>query len=179
MLKKRSISPELEALGVYAHSIKPKKGWLTRGLFRAYVGLFGKTEGILELEPDLNVLINISESAISKLIPTSLDLLVQNATEHLRRVYPRGTRIRSSNLNPIKYWGNGSQIAALNWQTFDTGVQLNEALFIGSPGWSLKNPPLREGVQAELNSASKIKFACRIFGASGCMCSFPLRRYDV
>lgn len=27
-LEKRSIIPELLALGVYAHSIKPKKGWL-------------------------------------------------------------------------------------------------------------------------------------------------------
>lgn len=120
---------------------------------------------LLVFEPDLCILINISESAISKLIPTSLDLLVANAKQNLRRVYPKGTRIRSSNLNPLRYWGNGTQIAALNWQTFDTGVQLNEALFVGSPGWIPKDLFLRDLEDAGSDKIESL--SCHIFGASG------------
>jgi len=141
--EKKKISPELAALGVYAHSIKPKRGWLHR-----------------TLDPELNILINISESTLSKLMPASREDLINNASQHLRRVYPRGTRIRSSNLNPLKYWGNGSQIPALNWQTFDLGVQLNEAMFVGSPGWVLKDPALCEG--RTVSSSSKTVISCQL-----------------
>lgn len=69
-------------------------------------------------------MINISESALSALIPHSLDALIANAQRHLRRVYPRGTRIESSNPDPLASWSSGSQIAALNWQRYDLGVQV-------------------------------------------------------
>ena len=71
-----------------------------------------------------HVMINISESALAALIPHSLDALIANAQRHLRRVYPRGTRIESSNPDPLASWSSGSQIAALNWQRYDLGVQV-------------------------------------------------------
>ena len=69
---------------------------------------------------------------------------------HLMRVYPNGTRISSNNFDPLIYWKRGVQMAALNWQTFDTGMQLNQAMFVGgtaNSGYVLK--PL-EGRQIQL-----------------------------
>ena len=69
---------------------------------------------------------------------------------HLMRVYPNGGRISSSNFDPLLYWKRGVQMAALNWQTFDTGMQLNQAMFDGGTaqsGYVLK--PL-EGRQIQL-----------------------------
>jgi len=48
--------------------------------------------------------------------------LITHSHTHFRRVYPQGTRIDSSNLDPVACWRNGSQIAALNWQYFDRYV---------------------------------------------------------
>lgn len=45
------------------------------------------------------------------------------------RVYPRGTRVDSSNYIPQVYWNAGCQMVALNFQTFDLGMQLNMGLF--------------------------------------------------
>lgn len=42
-------------------------------------------------------------------------------------------------------WAVGAQICALNWQSFDAALQLNEALFFGTPGYVLKPAPLRAG----------------------------------
>lgn len=94
-------------------------------------------------------MINISESALSAVVPTSHPALIEHASRHLRRVYPRGTRIESTNLNPLKFWGTGSHVTALNWQSYDRGTQLNEAMFVGTPGYVLKPPRLLPGTNWE------------------------------
>ncbi|PNF30464.1 1-phosphatidylinositol 4,5-bisphosphate phosphodiesterase gamma-1 [Cryptotermes secundus] len=45
------------------------------------------------------------------------------------RVYPKGQRIDSSNYNPIPIWNSGGQMVALNYQTPDKAMQLNQAKF--------------------------------------------------
>lgn len=49
--------------------------------------------------------------------------------EQFSRVYPKGQRIDSSNYNPIAMWNSGSQMVALNYQTADKPMQLNQAKF--------------------------------------------------
>ncbi|XP_060519361.1 1-phosphatidylinositol 4,5-bisphosphate phosphodiesterase gamma-1 isoform X2 [Cylas formicarius] len=56
------------------------------------------------------------------------------------RIYPNGLRIDSSNYNPINVWNCGSQMVALNYQTGDKPMQLNQAKFRdnGACGYLLK-----------------------------------------
>ncbi|XP_032690536.1 1-phosphatidylinositol 4,5-bisphosphate phosphodiesterase gamma-1-like [Odontomachus brunneus] len=56
------------------------------------------------------------------------------------RVYPKGQRIDSSNYNPVPIWNSGSQMVALNYQTGDKWMQLNQAKFKenGNCGYLLK-----------------------------------------
>ncbi|GBM65181.1 1-phosphatidylinositol 4,5-bisphosphate phosphodiesterase gamma-1 [Araneus ventricosus] len=56
------------------------------------------------------------------------------------RVYPKGTRIDSSNYDPFKMWNVGVQMAALNYQTADRAMQLNHARFLqnGKCGYVLR-----------------------------------------
>ncbi|PHH49095.1 1-phosphatidylinositol 4,5-bisphosphate phosphodiesterase delta-4 [Ceratocystis fimbriata CBS 114723] len=64
---------------------------------------------------------------------------------YLMRVYPSQFRVTSNNFDPIVYWRRGVQMAALNWQTFDLGMQLNRAMFSGGndgTGYVLKPPSL-------------------------------------
>lgn len=65
----------------------------------------------------------------------------------MMRVYPQYNRVSSNNFNPLMYWRKGVQMAALNWQTFDRGMQLNQAMFDGGTdqsGYVLKPSPMRE-----------------------------------
>ncbi|KAJ4494862.1 PLC-like phosphodiesterase [Lentinula edodes] len=142
-IERGKISDELAALGYYARSWKPTKGWLQQ-----------------ELIDPRHILINISESKILSLLPTQLDPLIEHGRLHLRRIFPRGTRIRSSNMDILKLWRNGSHIVSLNWQTFDTPMQINEAMFVGSPGWVLKPK-----AQRLLNPDSRtFRFSAEIVG---------------
>jgi len=108
-------------------------------------------------------MINISESALSALLPHSVHELSSNALAHLRRIYPRGTRIESSNFDPIKFWRNGSHVASLNWQTFDKGMQINEAMFAGSEGWVLKPAHLLSLGQS---MSGKLRITGEVIGVS-------------
>ncbi|PFH61395.1 hypothetical protein XA68_17507 [Ophiocordyceps unilateralis] len=65
----------------------------------------------------------------------------------MMRVYPDGMRFASSNYDPLIYWRRGVQMAALNWQTFDLGSQLNHAMYAGGrdeSGYVLKPTELRD-----------------------------------
>ena len=56
------------------------------------------------------------------------------------RVYPKAQRVDSSNYNPMPMWNVGSQMTALNFQTGDKPMQLNQGKFLqnGSSGYVLK-----------------------------------------
>ncbi|KAL1957760.1 hypothetical protein VTO42DRAFT_5604 [Malbranchea cinnamomea] len=75
-------------------------------------------------------------------------LLDDHNIKYLTRVYPSGFRFRSSNFDPIIFWKRGVQMVALNWQTYDTGMQINQAMFAAGTdrtGYILKPPSLRPG----------------------------------
>ncbi|OXV09508.1 hypothetical protein Egran_02727 [Elaphomyces granulatus] len=73
--------------------------------------------------------------------------LVENHNKKfLTRVYPSRYRVRSSNFDPNQYWRNGVQMVALNWQTYDIGMQMNLAMFAAGTdrtGYVLKPNNLR------------------------------------
>ena len=70
--------------------------------------------------------------------PSHGPALFNHNRDFLMRVYPKGTRIRSSNVDPAFHWRQGAQMVALNWQKLDKGMMLNEGMFAGQGGWVLK-----------------------------------------
>jgi len=48
----------------------------------------------------------------------------------ISRIYPKAQRVASDNYSPIPMWGCGSQMVALNYQTGDEPMQLNQAKFL-------------------------------------------------
>ncbi|TKC43161.1 hypothetical protein EI555_005251, partial [Monodon monoceros] len=64
----------------------------------------------------------------------------------LSRIYPKGQRLDSSNYDPLPMWICGSQLVALNFQTPDKPMQMNQALFLagGHCGYVLQPSIMRE-----------------------------------
>ncbi|XP_068119983.1 1-phosphatidylinositol 4,5-bisphosphate phosphodiesterase gamma-1 isoform X2 [Hyperolius riggenbachi] len=54
---------------------------------------------------------------------------LQYNRRQLSRIYPKGQRLDSSNYDPMPMWICGSQLVALNFQTPDKPMQMNQALF--------------------------------------------------
>mmetsp|Transcript_5049 Transcript_5049/g.8718 ORF Transcript_5049/g.8718 Transcript_5049/m.8718 type:complete len:338 (-) Transcript_5049:979-1992(-) len=65
--------------------------------------------------------------------------LVYNQS-HMTRTYPAGSRVDSSNYNPLLAWSVGCQMVALNFQTPDAPLKLNDGRFRenGGCGYVLK-----------------------------------------
>ncbi|XP_061429101.1 LOW QUALITY PROTEIN: 1-phosphatidylinositol 4,5-bisphosphate phosphodiesterase gamma-1-like [Lethenteron reissneri] len=71
---------------------------------------------------------------------------LQYNRRQLSRVYPKGQRLDSSNYDPLPLWACGSQLVALNFQTPDKPMQLNQALFLlgGRSGYVLQPEIMRD-----------------------------------
>ena len=81
--------------------------------------------------------------------------LEKHNMRYLMRVYPSAYRLRSTNFDPLAFWRRGAQMVAMNWQTYDLGMQINEAMFASGSdrtGYVLKPKELRQTIVEELTS---------------------------
>lgn len=81
--------------------------------------------------------------------------MFQHNRDYLVRIYPSARRLNSSNIDPAFSWRQGAQIVALNWQSLDRGMMLNEGMFAGEQGYVLKPDGFRS------TSASEVPYAIR------------------
>jgi phosphatidylinositol phospholipase C delta len=94
---------------------------------------------------------SIGESQILDLHEKSRTEMFAHNRDFFMRAYPAGFRIDSSNLDPSIFWRKGVQMVALNWQTLDEGMMLNEGMFAGEHGWVLKPPGYRSDPNEAVN----------------------------
>ncbi|XP_030071046.1 1-phosphatidylinositol 4,5-bisphosphate phosphodiesterase beta-2 [Microcaecilia unicolor] len=71
---------------------------------------------------------------------------VEYNKRQMSRIYPKGTRMDSSNYMPHMFWNAGCQMVALNFQTMDLPMQLNMSLFEfnGRSGYLIKHEFMRQ-----------------------------------
>ncbi|KAJ0029395.1 hypothetical protein NQD34_004392 [Periophthalmus magnuspinnatus] len=83
---------------------------------------------------------SLSEKKASKLVKSAGVDFVRHNQRFLSRIYPAGSRTDSSNYNPQKFWNVGAQLVALNFQSSDVAIDLNDGGFLdnGGCGYVLK-----------------------------------------
>ncbi|KAL3925995.1 MAG: hypothetical protein SGILL_000042 [Bacillariaceae sp.] len=121
--KKSKIDPELAVLTLF-HGVKYKD--------------FSKS-----LQQPTSHMHSIGETKITKILDKSRDnagLWRHYNVNHMTRTYPAGSRVDSSNYNPVLAWAMGSQLVALNFQTSDSPLLVNDGRFRqdGGCGYLLK-----------------------------------------
>ncbi|KAH3913639.1 phosphoinositide phospholipase [Parastagonospora nodorum] len=155
--KTSNITKELGTLGVYTRGVKFTD--------------FGCTDA-----NTFNHVFSLNErkfETLTKAGSREKYLLEEHNVRCLMRVYPHAFRITSTNFDPLKCWRRGVQMVALNWQTYDLGQQLNQAMFAGGDdrtGYVLKPTTLRRGSQTTIHGPRKapkkeVKFTVQIMSA--------------
>ncbi|XP_062379544.1 1-phosphatidylinositol 4,5-bisphosphate phosphodiesterase beta-4 [Sardina pilchardus] len=83
---------------------------------------------------------SFNETVCLGLLKTSAIEFVNYNKRQMSRIYPKGGRVDSSNYMPQIFWNAGCQMVALNFQTPDLAMQLNQGKFEynGSSGYLLK-----------------------------------------
>uniref|UniRef100_A0A8C5B4Y2 1-phosphatidylinositol 4,5-bisphosphate phosphodiesterase n=1 Tax=Gadus morhua TaxID=8049 RepID=A0A8C5B4Y2_GADMO len=81
----------------------------------------------------------VETKALEQLTKCPVEFVEYNKMQ-LSRIYPKGTRVDSSNYNPQLFWNAGCQLVALNFQTIDLSMQLNLGMYEynGKCGYRLK-----------------------------------------
>ncbi|KAM9355316.1 1-phosphatidylinositol 4,5-bisphosphate phosphodiesterase beta-1 [Pholidichthys leucotaenia] len=81
----------------------------------------------------------VEAKALEQLTKSPVEFVEYNKLQ-LSRIYPKGTRVDSSNYNPQLFWNAGCQLVALNFQTIDLSMQLNLGMYEynGKCGYRLK-----------------------------------------
>ncbi|XP_054617426.1 1-phosphatidylinositol 4,5-bisphosphate phosphodiesterase beta-1 isoform X1 [Dunckerocampus dactyliophorus] len=81
----------------------------------------------------------VETKALEQLTKSPVEFVEYNKLQ-LSRIYPKGTRVDSSNYNPQLFWNAGCQLVALNFQTIDLSMQLNLGMYEynGKSGFRLK-----------------------------------------
>ncbi|KAL0577534.1 hypothetical protein V5O48_004475 [Marasmius crinis-equi] len=110
---------------------------------------------------------SLSENSANKYMKGSMKDIIKHTQNHMVRVYPKGTRVSSSNYEPHKFWATGAQVVALNWQTFDLGYMINHAMFLrnGRSGYVRKPQALLAGGEELLDKYTEHYFDVTIISA--------------
>lgn len=93
---------------------------------------------------------SLQEAEVEELISTSPTNLFRQNQQYICYVNPNSARQESSNLDPLRLWRHGVQMAAISGHNVDEGMMLNEAMFADESGWVLKP----DGYRSQLNNAS-------------------------
>lgn len=121
---KTPIGETLAALAIYTHSEH----------FKTFESQAAKTPSHI---------FSISENKILDLHETKSREIFLHNRKFFMRAFPKGMRYDSSNMDPSLFWRKGVQMVAMNWQSWDEGMMLNEGMFAGEQGWVLKPPGYR------------------------------------
>nr|QBK89567.1 MAG: phosphatidylinositol-specific phospholipase C [Pithovirus LCPAC001] len=84
---------------------------------------------VKKVDAELTNMISYGEDIIGNAQTNKIKSIKKYTTTNLVRIYPKGTRVDSSNYNPIKSWSYGCQVVALNWQNNKVEQWINRSMF--------------------------------------------------
>jgi phosphatidylinositol phospholipase C delta len=116
----------------------------------AVYGASRRLPRVAEFDTHRNFIYSVSERNFKKHTKDNCSLELAG-TSHLVRVYPDPNRVDSSNFDPLQCWRHGVQMAALNCQTDDFYMSLNQAMFHGSSGYVLKASPQPTQIRIQID----------------------------
>eukprot|EP00794_Sanderia_malayensis_P017523 gene17524-19274_t len=92
---------------------------------------------------------SFNECSAIQLVKTGPAEFTKYNKRQFSRIYPKGTRVESTNYNPQAFWNVGCQMVTLNLQTPDVPFQINQAKFEANRqlGYLLKPEIMRRNVE--------------------------------
>ncbi|CAN0837972.1 Phosphoinositide phospholipase C 2 [Linum grandiflorum] len=165
----KSFEPEYKRL-IAIHAGKPKGG-ITQ---------------CLKVDPDKVRRLSLSEPQLEKAAETYGTDIVRFTQRNILRVYPKGTRINSSNYNPLIGWMHGAQMVAFNMQGFGRSLWLMHGMFrsnggcgyVKKPDFLLKSGPNNEVFDPRVKLPVKKTLKVRVYMGEGWYYDFRHTHFD-
>ncbi|XP_004500490.1 phosphoinositide phospholipase C 2 isoform X1 [Cicer arietinum] len=150
----------------------------------------GKPKGGLEeglkVDPDKVRRLSLSESQLEKAAETYGKEIVRFTQRNILRVYPKGTRITSSNYNPLIGWMHGAQMVAFNMQGYGRSLWLMQGMFkangrcgfVKKPDFLLKTGPNNEVFDPKAPLPVKTTLKVTVYIGEGWYYDFKHTHFD-
>eukprot|EP00252_Welwitschia_mirabilis_P014359 TRINITY_DN31554_c0_g1_i1.p1 TRINITY_DN31554_c0_g1~~TRINITY_DN31554_c0_g1_i1.p1 ORF type:complete len:611 (+),score=71.40 TRINITY_DN31554_c0_g1_i1:96-1835(+) len=131
--------------------------------------------------------VSLSEPQLEKVVGSHPAQVVRFTQKNLLRVYPKGTRITSSNYNPLVAWTHGAQMVALNMQGYGRSLWLVHGFFKANGGCGyIKKPDflLQQGsddndvFNPKASRPIKTKLKIKIYMGDGWRQDFKKTHFD-
>ncbi|GMI92216.1 phosphatidylinositol-specific phospholipase C4 [Hibiscus trionum] len=101
----------------------------------------GKLREKLKVENDKVIRLSLGELKFEKAITYHGTEVVRFTQKNILRVYPKATRVNSSNYNPLIGWMHGAQMVALNMQGYGKPLWLMHGMFRSNGGCGYVKKP--------------------------------------
>ncbi|CAH2054514.1 unnamed protein product [Thlaspi arvense] len=96
-----------------------------------------------KVDPDKVRRLSLSEEQLEKAAEKYAKQIVRFTQQNLLRIYPKGTRVTSSNYNPLVGWSHGAQMVAFNMQGYGRSLWLMQGMFRANGGCGyIKKPDI-------------------------------------
>ncbi|KAK7276399.1 hypothetical protein RIF29_17538 [Crotalaria pallida] len=150
----------------------------------------GKPKGgiheCLKVDPDKVRRLSLSEQQLEKAALTLGKEIVRFTQRNILRVYPKGTRITSSNYNPLIGWMHGAQMVAFNMQGHGRPLWLMHGMFkanggcgyVKKPDFLLKTGPDNEVFDPKVKLPVKTTLKVTVYMGEGWYYDFKHTHFD-
>ncbi|CAL9101267.1 unnamed protein product [Musa textilis] len=95
----------------------------------------------LKIDPHKVTRLSLSELALEKAASSHGTELIRFTQRNLLRIFPKGTRVTSSNYKPLLGWMHGAQMVALNMQGYGKPLWLVHGMFKANGGCGYVKKP--------------------------------------
>ncbi|XP_038720888.1 LOW QUALITY PROTEIN: phosphoinositide phospholipase C 6-like [Tripterygium wilfordii] len=130
--------------------------------------------------------LSLSEQALEKAATTHGTDVVRFTQKNILRVYPKGTRITSSNYEPIVGWMHGAQMIAFNMQGYGKSLWLMHGMFranggcgyVKKPEFLMEKGPHNEVFDPKATLLAKTTLKIKVYMGDGWRLDFSHTHFD-
>uniref|UniRef100_A0A0A9HBL9 Phosphoinositide phospholipase C n=1 Tax=Arundo donax TaxID=35708 RepID=A0A0A9HBL9_ARUDO len=101
----------------------------------------GSLADALKSDPDKVRRLSLSEQQLAKVAEDHGTDIVRFTQRNMLRIYPKGTRVTSSNYNPFLGWVHGAQMVAFNMQGYGRALWLMHGFYKANGGCGYVKKP--------------------------------------
>nr|AAK01711.1 phosphoinositide-specific phospholipase C [Oryza sativa Indica Group] len=148
----------------------------------------GKPKGTLldalQSDPEKVRRLSLSEQQLAKLADHHGTEIVRFTQRNLLRIYPKGTRVTSSNYNPFLGWVHGAQMVAFNMQGYGRALWLMHGFYKANGGCGyVKKPDFLMQTDPEVfdpkkSLSSKKTLKVKVYMGDGWRMDFTQTHFD-
>ncbi|KAL7601051.1 hypothetical protein Lser_V15G25831 [Lactuca serriola] len=149
--------------------------------------LKGGVKDWLHDDPTAVMRISLRETRLEKAVENHATDVIRFTQRNLLRVFPKGSRVDSSNYNPLVGWCHGAQMVAFNMQTHGRFLWLMQGMFranggcgyVKKPDLLLKNGPDDKVFDPKIPLPVKKTLKVKVYMGDGWHLDFKRTHFDI